>query len=87
MSDNKNNSEKKLVLIFPEGLQITADWIEKIKDPFLLEAAQPLVQKKNSILNQLISTKLNYINNNKTLTSSRTFIKNRKRIWEYFYEK
>ena len=46
MSDNKNNSEKKLVLIFPEGLQITADWIEKIKDPFLLEAAQPLVQKK-----------------------------------------
>ena len=74
MSDNKNNSEKKLVLIFPEGLQITADWIEKIKDPFLLEAAQPLVQKKNSILNQLISTKLNYINNNKTISSSQELL-------------
>ena len=74
MSDNKNNSEKKLILIFPEGLQITADWIEKIKDPFLLEAAQPLVQKKNSILNQLISTKLNYINNNKTLSSSQELL-------------
>ena len=74
MSDNKNNSEKKLVLIFPEGLQITADWIEKIKDPFLLQAAQPLVQKKNSILNQLITTKLNFINNNKTLTSSQELL-------------
>ena len=68
------NIDQKNTLKFPTDFEVTPEWIESTNDSLLLQLSLPLVKEK-TVLKNLITDKITYVNEGKrSITSNQLLL-------------